>query len=83
MTARLGDIMIEMQEHFVADLLFIINFGPLGDRLADQWIRILALPLILEVPGHVVYPGTGIRDLVHRRSDPAGEHLGGSLDAMA
>ena len=62
-TARLGDIAIQVEEHLVAHDLFVVDFGALGNRLADQWVGILAFPLIVEIPGHVVDAGTGVGNL--------------------
>ena len=80
--ARLGDIVVEVEEHLVAHDLFIVNLWVFGHRLANKGVRILAMPLKLEIPGHVIDASTSIRDLVHGSADPAGQHGRCALNAV-
>ncbi len=79
----LGDVLAQCQIHLVADDLFVVDFGPLGDGLVDQRIGILAVPLVFEIPGLMVDARAQVIDLVEGRADPFGQHHGGALHGMA
>ncbi len=80
---RLGDVVIEVQEHFIAHLFFIINFRPPEDRFPDEGVCILSLPEVFEIPGLMIDAGAPVAHLLHRRPDPAGQHFSGPLHAVA
>ena len=83
MPARLGDVIAERQVHLVAHELLVVDFGRLADRLVDQGVGVLAVQLEIEVPGLVIDAGAGVGHIVVARPDPAGQHAGGALHAVA
>ena len=80
---RFGDIVIEVEEHLIADNFLFVDFGIFADRFADQRVGILTLPFVLQIPGHVIYSSAGISDVFIIRANPFGQHHRGALYAVA
>ena len=80
-SAGLGDVVVQVQEHLVADDLLVVDLG-LQQRLADQWVSVLPIPIELEIPGQVVDARAGVGDFTEGRADPTGQHHGRPLHAV-
>jgi len=50
MSARLGDILSERKIHFIAHRFGVIDLGAISDCFVNEWIRILAVPFVFEIP---------------------------------
>ena len=68
--ARLSDILSNREIHFIADDLFIVNFGSLGDGFVDQRIRIHPVPFVFEIPCLMVDSRANVINFTERRADP-------------
>ena len=80
---RLGHIIAQRQEHFVAHDFLVVHFRPLGDGLADERIRVLAIDAEIQIEGLVVDARAGVRHVFVLRADPLGQHGSGALHAVA
>ena len=83
MPAGLCHIIVQVEEHLVSYYLLVVYFRILRDRLPDQRICILSVPLEFKIERLVVDAGAKVRDLVHRGADPPGQHGRCPLDAVA
>ena len=81
-TARLGGVVIKVTEHLVAHLLPVPDFR-VFQRLSQQRIGVLALAAQVDVEGLMVHARAGIGHVLGLRADPLGQHLRGSLHAVA
>ena len=61
----------------------VVDFLFFGDRLVDQRVGILAVPLEVQIPGLVIDARAGVGDLVQRRADPPAQHLRRPLHGVA
>ena len=80
--ARFGHVIIEVEEHLVAHNFFVVDFWALGDGFANQRDGVLALPVVFDIPGHVIDAGADVIDFFVRCAYPLREHLRCPLDTV-
>ena len=76
------DIIIQMPEHFIPNLVLIIDFR-LFNRFAKERICVSAVPFEIQVERLVVDAGASIGDFLFFRSDPSRKHFRCELDTVA
>ena len=76
-------IVVQCQEHFIADQFALVNIFLLCDGFPDQRVGIFPLPLILEVKRLMIDSGAGVGDVIHISADPFCQHVCGPLNGVA
>ena len=75
-------VVIQVEEHLIANLLLVVDLFVFLDGLANLGIGILAIPLEVQIPGLVIDPSAEVGNLIHRCPNPPGQHLGSSLNTV-
>lgn len=82
MTGRLRHIIAKLEEHFVSDLLLVVD-GGVAEFFPEQRICVPAVPAVMQIKGLMVYAGTEIINLMAWCADPICKHLRGMLHTVA
>ena len=80
--AGLSDVIAQMPEHFIADLLLVVEFR-IFQLFCEFRVQILPVMLQFKIKCLMVDTRTKIVDLVHRRLQPLRQHGDRSLYAVA